>query len=350
MKIAVLAGGLSPERDVSLSSGSLIANSLIRSGHTVAFADVYIGLDRVPDDISELFRNDKTYSYTVPTRAPDLEEIKAGCGGREALIGPGIMELCAAADVVFIALHGAMGENGMLQAALDCAGIRRYTGTGYIGALLSMDKEIAKKMMSQSGVPVPEGIYYDTKKDTPDRILSEVGLPCVIKPSSCGSSVGVSRVYSADQLQKALDDGAAYERFLLAEKLISGRELTCAVLDRTALPPVEIIPKSGWYDYNNKYQSGATTELCPAPLTCEQTREIQRLSVLAFDALRMHMYGRADFILSDDGRFYCLEVNALPGMTPTSLLPQEAAAAGISYDELCNKLAYLAYNKAPWAV
>ena len=350
MKIAVLAGGLSPERDVSLSSGSLISNSLVRSGHSVAFADVYLGLPEIPDDYASLFRRDREYSYKVPSVAPDLDAIKASCGGREALIGPGIIELCKASDVVFVALHGAMGENGMLQAALDCAGIRRYTGTGFIGALLSMDKEIAKRMMSQSGVPVPEGIYYDTKHDTPERILSEVGLPCVIKPASCGSSVGVSRVFSADSLVKALEDGSRYERFLLAEKLIEGRELTCAVLDRQALPPVEIIPKSGWYDYNNKYQSGATTEICPAPLTNEETAEIQRLALLAFDSLRMHMYGRADFILTPDGRFYCLEVNSLPGMTPTSLLPQEAAAAGISYDELCDKLVNLAYNKAPDAV
>ena len=345
MKIAVLAGGLSPERDVSLSSGSLISNALIRKGHSVAFADVYKGLDVIPEDFGTLFTACGSYSYKVPETAPDLEAVKASCGNREALIGPGIIELCRAADVVFIALHGAMGENGMLQASLDCAGIRHYTGTGYIGALLAMDKEIAKIQMKNGGVPVPEGIYFDTAEGNIDDIDEKIGYPCVIKPVSCGSSVGVSRVNNRDELKDALSLARTYERFVLAEKMIKGRELTCAILDGHALPPVEIIPKEGFYDYKNKYQSGATTEICPAPLSAGETKEIGRLAELAFRTLRMEMYGRADFILADDGRFYCLELNALPGMTPTSLLPQEAAVVGYSYADLCEEIVRLALEK-----
>ncbi|MCQ2354032.1 MAG: D-alanine--D-alanine ligase [Clostridia bacterium] len=345
MNIVVLAGGLSPERDVSLTSGSLIANALIRRGHNVALVDVYCGLDNIPADIKSLFRNDKVYSYHVEKAEPDLDAVKASCGGREALIGPGVIELCTAADVVFVGLHGAMGENGQLQATLDNLGIRHYTGTGYIGALLSMDKDISKRLMTEAGVPNAEWVYFDTEKDDPSVICEKIGFPCVIKPSSCGSSVGVSRVFTNEELKTALSAAKKYERFIIAEKMISGRELTCAVLDGVALPPVEIIPKSGWYDYANKYQSGATTEICPAPLTEEQTRRIGEVALNAFHALRMEMYGRADFILGDDGEFYCLEVNALPGMTPTSLLPQEAAAVGIGYDELCDKLVHLAFEK-----
>jgi D-alanine-D-alanine ligase len=343
MKIAVLAGGLSPERDVSLSSGSLIANALEQKGHLVAFADVYVGID--PSLIPSMFRSDRTYTFTVSEKAPDIAAVRASCGNRESLIGPGIIELCLAADAVFIALHGGMGENGQIQAALDCAGVKHYTGTNYTGALLSMDKDIAKQMMSARGVPVPSGIYFDTKKDSPQTVTDRVGLPCVIKPASGGSSVGVSRVYTREELESAILDAASYERFLLAEELIEGRELTCAVLAGEALPPIEIIPKHGWYDYRNKYQSGLTTEICPAPLSVEETAEIQRLAVLAFNSLRMSMYGRADFILDRNGKFYCLEVNSLPGMTPTSLMPQAAAAAGIPYADLCDLLVRMAMEK-----
>lgn len=345
MNIVVLAGGLSPERDVSLTSSSLVANALVRRGHAVALVDVYRGLDSIPEDINSLFRTDLEYSYRVDQAEPDLEAVKAACGGREALIGPGVIQLCSAADVVFIGLHGAMGENGQLQATLDNLGIRRYTGTGYVGALLSMDKDISKRLMKEAGVPNADWIYFDTENDDPAAITEKIGFPCVIKPASCGSSVGVSRVFNDEQLSAALSAAKKYERFVLAEKLISGRELTCAILDGAALPPVEIIPKSGWYDYKNKYQNGATTEICPAPLTDEETERVKELALKAFSALRMEMYGRADFILGEDGEFYCLEVNALPGMTPTSLLPQEASAAGISYDELCDKLVNLAYLK-----
>ena len=340
MKITVLAGGLSPERDVSLSSGALIATSLSRSGHEVLLVDLYRGLDAPPE-----FQKGKEYRYRVDTLEPNLSELKRECHGREVPIGPRVIDACRAADVVFLALHGAVGENGQLQATLDCNGIKAYTGTGYIGALLSMDKDISKRLMSEAGVKNAEWIYFDTCGDSTAQITEKIGFPCIIKPSSCGSSVGVTRVFSEDELEAAIAAAAKYERFLIVEKFIEGRELTVGVLDGRALPPVEIIPKSGFYDYKNKYQSGMTLELCPAPLTDEETARLGELALRAFSALRMEMYGRADFILGKDGEFYCLEVNALPGMTPTSLLPQEAAAVGIGYDELCELLVELAYKK-----
>lgn len=345
MKIVVLAGGLSPERDVSLTSGSLIASSLSRSGHEILLIDLYLGLDTIPEDITTLFKTGLSYSYSVDTSEPDLDALVASAGGRTAPIGPGVIEACRVADVVFLALHGAIGENGQLQATLDCNGIKCYTGTGYIGALLSMDKDVSKRLMVEANVPTPEWEYIDTESDGAKALAAKVGLPCVIKPVSCGSSVGVSIVRTESELADAIRSGAKYERFLIAEKLIVGRELTIAILDGKALPPVEIIPKCGFYDYKNKYQSGLTEEICPAPLSDEQNERLASLAVEAFSALRMEMYGRADFMLSEDGDFYCLEVNALPGMTPTSLLPQEAAAAGIDYDALCQRLAEMAYAK-----
>lgn len=345
MNIVVLAGGLSPERDVSLSSGALIASALSRCGHAVKIVDVYEGISELPADVSSLFEYGKSYSSPVSEKEPDLDEVRRRNGGREALVGPGVLEIAAAADVVFLGLHGAIGENGQLQATLDCAGIRHYTGTGYTGALLSMDKDLTKQIIARAGIPTAKWIYFDVAKDKKEQIISEVGLPCVVKPTSCGSSVGVTLVHSTDELDAALDAACKYESKLVIERLIKGRELTVGVLDGKALPPVEIIPKAGFYDYKNKYQSGMTTEICPAPLTDAETEKVKELAVATFHALRMEQYGRIDFIYGDDGVFYCLEANALPGMTPTSLLPQEAAAIGIGYDELCCMLADMAKNK-----
>ncbi len=345
MNIVVLAGGLSPERDVSLTSGSLIASALSRRGHGVKFIDVYEGVAELPNNLKTAFEYGKVYTAHVSEKEPDLDVVISRNGGRTSMIGPGVMELCAAADVVFLGLHGGIGENGQLQAALDCAGIRHYTGTGYIGALLSMDKDLTKQLLTRAGVPNAEWIYFGKGEATADAVMNSVGLPCVVKPTSCGSSVGVTLVHDAAELKTALTAAEKYGSDVIVERFVKGREFTVGVLDGKALPPVEIIPKAGFYDYKNKYQSGMTTEICPAPLSDNETQKLGELAVRAFAALRMEQYGRIDFIYGEDGVFYCLEANALPGMTPTSLLPQEAAAIGIGYDELCCKLAEMAKNK-----
>lgn len=346
MNILVLAGGISPERNVSLSSGSLIASALARRGHRVYLADIYTGVEdaRVQSDPRALFTDAPVSSMTVGQAVPDLASVKAAAGGREELIGPGIMELCRAADVVFIALHGAMGENGQLQATLDNFHIP-YTGTGYIGSLLAMDKDLSKTMFRRHGVPTPDWVYYEAGRATAEDILAKIGLPCVIKPCSCGSSVGVSIVRTEEQLADALALAHRYESHILAERLIVGREITMAVFDGEALPPVEIIPKDGFYDYKNKYQAGCTLELCPAPLTGAQLDRLAETAKRAFAALRLSDYARGDFIMDGEGQFWCLEFNTLPGMTPTSLLPQEAEAVGVSYDELCERIARMGLRK-----
>lgn len=343
MKITVLAGGLSPERDVSLSSGALIAASLIRSGHKVALADVYVGVS-LDGGADALFVSNPPAPYRVSESEPDLEKIIAENGGRRTLIGPGILELCAAADVVFIAMHGAMGENGQLQATLDNYGIR-YTGSGYDGSLLAMDKELTKKLLAAEGVATPPGICGKSSEMTAARVLSEVGLPCVVKPCDCGSSVGVSIVHSEGELEAALTLAASFGGRVVVEKKISGREFSMGVLDGRTLPAIEIIPKSGFYDYKNKYQGGATEEICPADLTDDDSARMSRAALRVFEILRLRGYSRIDFIIeSESGECYCLEANTLPGMTPTSLLPQEAAAVGIGYDELCERIAELAWR------
>ncbi len=341
MKITVLAGGLSPERDVSLTSGSLIANALRRKGHEVALVDVYLGTDA--EDLDALFTTDEAPAYHVGETEPDLAKLKAESGNGEALIGCNVISLCQLADVVFLALHGAMGENGQLQATLDCHGIS-YTGTGYVGSLLAMDKDISKKLMQEGGVPTAPGITVKKGRATASDVMAAVGVPCVIKPCSCGSSVGVSIVEDEEALEEALAAAFAYEERVLVEKKIVGREMTVGILRGQTLPPVEIIPKCGFYDYKNKYQSGMTEEICPPVLTEEEGMLLSDAALKVAEVLRLGSYCRIDFILSD-GIPYCLEANTLPGMTPLSLLPREAVAVGIPYDDLCAIIASDAAKK-----
>lgn len=340
MKIVVLAGGLSPERDVSLSSGSLIANALMDAGHEVALVDVYEGAAAgLPFTGSG---SGKRHAYAVPGAAPDLEAIVRRNGGRRGLIGPGVLEICRSADAVFIGLHGGMGENGQLQAVLDVHGIR-YTGSGYEGSLLAMDKDISKRLLARDRIPTAEWILLDasTEKNSTGlaaEVEAAIGLPCVVKPCNCGSSIGVSIVEDSKGLRAALESARAYESSILVERKICGREFSIGVLDGQALPPIEIVPKSGFYDYANKYQAGMTEEICPARLSPEETAKVQALTLAAHRCLRLGSYSRIDFILDAEGTFWCLEANTLPGMTPTSLLPQEAKAAGIGYVELCERI------------
>ena len=345
MNIVVLAGGWSTEREVSLTSGSLIANALMKAGHRVVLVDTYLGLD-LPDDVSSLFRSDRHYTHSVSTEVPDLAVLRAQSGNGDALVGRGVLELCRAADLVFNAMHGGMGEDGTVQSWLDCHGIR-YTGTGALGAALAMDKDVTKALLCAAGIDTPRGIVVSPHRETnaEARVMREVGLPCVVKPAQGGSSVGVSMVNTEQELAAALACGASYDERLIVEQRIEGRELTVGILGDRVLPPIEIIPHSGFYDYHNKYQGGCATELCPAPISEEQTARVQYATARGFAALHLQSHARFDYIMDADGRMWCLEANALPGMTPTSLLPQMAAAVGLDYVALCEEIIRLALQK-----
>ena len=336
MKIVVLAGGYSPERDVSLTSGSLIANALIQKGHSVLLLDVYEGCRDIPENPTLLFRQTPYPPYAVTSDVPDLEALRLRCGNGNALIGANVLKLCSMADRVFIALHGSMGENGQLQATLDTHGIS-YTGSGYAGSMLAMDKDLSKRLFRDAGVPTPEWVYFDLQNGSRAEIDEKIGLPCVVKPCDCGSSVGVSIVDTEEELNAALSEAAKWGRWAVIEKKIIGRELTVGILRGEVLPPVEIIPDSGFYDYQNKYQ-GTTKEICPAEIPAEVTARVQKLAMCGFEALRLTDYARLDFLLDDAGGLWCLEANSLPGMTPTSLLPMAASAVGISYPALCERI------------
>ncbi len=344
MKIAVLAGGYSPERDVSLTSGSLIANALIDKGNLVCLADVYMGLDlsgKTPDD---MFVDIKYPKYEVERSIPDLDTLRERRGGGDSLIGEGIIDVCRAADVVFLALHGAMGENGQLQATLDSFGIK-YTGSGYDGSLLAMDKDLSKKIFRDAGVNTPDWIYMPAGECSLELVREKIGFPCVIKPTSCGSSVGVSIVEGESDFEGAIALAKKYEGNIIIEKKITGRELTVGILDGEILPMIEIIPLCGFYDYENKYQSGKTLEVCPADISLELQSALAEQTKRGFSALRLSGYARFDFMVDESGLPYCLEANTLPGMTPTSLLPQMAGQIGVDFGELCVKICKTALKK-----
>ncbi len=339
MKIVVLAGGNSTEREVSLSSGARIAGALRENGHRVLLLDLCLGIDLLPDDIDQLFTGMPAQETTSNLLRSEESVLPS-----EEPIGANVAELCRAADLVFLALHGGIGEGGILQAFLECNGVT-YTGSDAVGSMLAMDKDLSKRIFRASGVPTPEWVLFDAEEQSFSGSLESVGFPCVVKPANGGSSVGVSFAKNEKDLFAALENAAPLCRYLLVERMIRGRELTIGVLGERTLPTVEILPPDGVYDYQNKY-NGKTRELCPADLPPEICERIRSLALCAFRALRLRDYARFDFLLDADNRLWCLEGNTLPGMTPTSLFPKEAETLGISYGALCELLAQLANKRA----
>ena len=249
-----------------------------------------------------------------------------------------MLEICALADVVFLGLHGECGEDGRVQAAFDLLGIR-YTGSGYLASGMAMNKAVTKQVMEHAGIltaPWRELIY--TATDIP-RLTEELPLPCAVKTINGGSSLGVALPDTRGELAAALEEMLTYGGHVIVEPKLTGRDITVGVLGDRYLPAVEMIPQSGTYfDYAAKYQSGCSQEVCPAPITDEQWRGMGEATFRLHRALGLRAYSRADFILDAEGRAWCLEINTLPGMTPGSLLPKEAAAAGVSYAQLCERI------------
>lgn len=341
MKIVVLAGGTSTERDVSIVSGTMVCKALREKGHQAILMDVFFGLKQIPEplfpekyDVEEAAEGIKSHNDSLP------EEIKV----RREFFGPHVIEICQKADVVFMALHGANGEDGKVQAAFDLFGIP-YTGTGYLSSAVSMDKGLTKQFFETHGVPTPKGISLVKNKTSVSLQGCGLEFPVVVKPCCGGSSVGVSIADNQEEYEAALQAAFVYEDALIVEEYVKGREFSVGVVDGEAYPIIEIAPIEGFYDYTNKYKAGSTIETCPARLTEEQTRQMQEYAVLGAKALGIEGYCRLDFMMRGDGRMYCLEANTLPGMTPTSLLPQEAQAIGIDYPSLCEELIRLSLKK-----
>ncbi len=336
MNIVVLAGGISSERDVSIITGKRVAEALREKDHKVCLLDVYMGYEG--NNLENIF--DVDYDFTkniqsVGECAPDIEKVKASRNTKNpnCYFGSNVIDICSRADIVFMALHGDVGENGQLQAAFDILGIK-YTGAGYIGSALAMNKSLSKKMFLTSGIPTPQGKLY-TPKSNYDNWNS---FPCVVKPCSGGSSVGVAIPQNRAEFEKAMTDAFSYEDEVLVEEYVKGREFSIGVVAGRALPIIEICPKEGFYDYKNKYQAGLTDDICPATLPEDITFAMQSMAVKVANTLMLEAYSRIDFLLDSNNQMYCLEANTLPGMTPTSLLPQEALAEGTAYADLVEQL------------
>lgn len=332
LKVAVLFGGTSSERDVSIASGSQVIQSLRAGGHEVIAVDTATGIldgdsekellsggvkDLPPDE--EALDMMRTGDATALTSSPELRGV----------------------DVLFLALHGGAGEGGTLQALLDMTGIP-YTGSGMLGSAMAMDKDISKRLMVLAGVPTAPWLMAPVLLED---IEKHVGLPCVVKPSKQGSTVGLSIVKHADDLEAAVELAAKYDDEVMIEKFIPGREFTVPVLGAQALPVGEIISSGEVFDYAAKYQPGGAEEIFPADLTGPQTIEVQRLALKTHRALKLRGFSRIDFRLDADGVFWCLEANTLPGMTAASLFPKGAQAAGIGFTQVCERLCRLAIEE-----
>ena len=341
MKIVVLAGGLSTERDVSFKTGEMVTKALRENGHQVILLDVFMGYSDKEEDLTGIFDRAEAVSVKVaaiPETAPDLEKVKAQRKDQsDNFFGPNVIELCRMADIVFMALHGENGENGKIQAAFDLFGIR-YTGTGYLGSALAMNKGMAKQLFLENGIPTPRGTSLKRGEDAAKIETCGIHFPCVVKPCSGGSSIGVSIVHDKAEYEQALKEAFRWENELVMEEEVKGREFSVGVIDFQALPIIEIAPVEGFYDYKNKYKAGSTVETCPAELSEQITKEMQGYAEKVAEVLGLNTYSRTDFLLDEEGRIFCLEANTLPGMTPTSLLPQEAKVTGVDFNQLCEKL------------
>jgi D-alanine-D-alanine ligase len=340
LRITVLLGGASAERDVSIASGLRVVEALRSRGHAVTALDPATG---VLDAAAER----ALAAAGVKREPPSLEALR-GLGQRS--LSPSFVEQPAvrAADVVFLALHGGQGEDGTVQALLEMAGVP-YTGSGPMASAIAMDKDVSKRLFRQLGVQTADWRMVaagDGGPGTRDRILREatpaLGLPIVVKPSKQGSTVGLTVVKRPDDLAPAVMEAFKYDDEVMLERFVPGRELTVGILGDEALAVGEIIPKKEIYDYECKYTAGMAEEVFPAALDAAETRRVQEQGLLAFRALKLRGYARIDFRRTPNGAFHCLEANTLPGMTELSLIPQSAAATGIGFAELCERIVRLA--------
>jgi D-alanine-D-alanine ligase len=326
-------GGTSAERDVSIASGLRIAAALRSRGHDVISLDTALGA------ISEAKANE-LLAAGVQQAPPDLTALAAM---EKQSLSPslGTLPEVRDAEVVFLALHGGQGEDGTLQALFDLSGVR-YTGTGQLGSALAMDKDLSKRLFRDSGVQTAEWLMAPA---TVAEVQALVGFPVIVKPSKQGSTVGLTLVREPNELEAAIAEAFRYDDEVMLERFIAGRELTVGILGDEALPIGEIIPKHELYDYECKYTKGMAYEEFPAKLDAAVAARVQEQALGAFRALKLRGYARIDFRLDASGGCFCLEANTLPGMTELSLIPQAAAAAGISFPELCERIVRLAITE-----
>ncbi|MBW3554862.1 MAG: D-alanine--D-alanine ligase [Gemmatimonadetes bacterium] len=332
MKIAVLFGGTSEERDVSIASGAQVVQGLREGGHEVVAVDTArgvlsdaeesellgAGMSKLPPGREQLDMLE-TGDPTALTRAPEIEGV----------------------DVLFLALHGGAGEGGTLQALLDLVGIP-YTGSGHLASAMAMDKDITKRLARFAGIATPDWLMAPAKERD---VAGKLGYPVIVKPSKQGSTVGLSLVKSPHDLEAALELAFRHDDEVMLERFVPGRELTVPVLGEETLPVGEIISKNEIFDYEAKYQPGMADEIFPAEIPDELAGEAQRLALATHRALKLEGFSRVDFRLDEEGRLWMLEVNTLPGMTAASLVPKSAQAAGMAFPDLCERICRIAIEE-----
>ncbi|MBA3318539.1 MAG: D-alanine--D-alanine ligase [Gemmatimonadales bacterium] len=326
MRVTVLTGGTSSERDVAIASAVQIVAALRSKGHDVAVVDTARGLIPLADESRML-------SGSVGVIPPSIDELHSLERGL-LLSGLGNLAVIRDAEVLFLALHGGRGEDGTIQTLLEVVGVP-YTGSGPLGSGMAMDKDVSKRLFRDAGVPTADWTMAPVRLT---EVESSLGWPVVVKPSKQGSTVGLTVVKQAGDFEGAVELAARYDDEVMVERFVPGRELTVGVLEGKPLAVGEIIPRHEIFDYECKYTPGMSEEIFPADLPGPVARECQRLALLVHEALKLGGYSRVDFRLTPAGEAFCLEVNTLPGMTATSLLPQSARAAGIEFPDLCERI------------
>lgn len=332
MRIAVLFGGTSAERDVSIASGSQVVKALREAGHEVIAVDTASGV---------LDKAEETKLLTAgvapaPPEEASLDMLRSG-DTSGFVAAPEMSDI----DVIFLALHGGTGENGTLQSLLELTGIP-YTGSGPLGSAVAMDKDMTKRILVHAGVPTPDWLMAPVSAK---EAIERLGLPLIVKANKQGSTVGLTKVKDASEFDEAVATAYRHDDEVMVEQFIPGRELTVPILADDPLPVGEIIIESEIFDYETKYQSGKAQEIFPADLPGPIAVQAQVFALAAHRALKLRGYSRVDFRLDRNDRLWCLEANTLPGMTAASLFPKGAAAAGMGFPEVCERICQLALEE-----
>ena len=339
MTIALYVGGTSAERDVSIISGKYIGEALEQLGNSVLYVDPALP----PEEIGSALQEKSTIEETPPETNPKET------GNHFNIFRLLLDARIAACDFHFIGLHGGIGENGLLQGMFEHLGYR-FNGPGYSASAVAMNKHLSKQMMVSQDIPTPEWLYIEqsdwqaSQQQVRAYIEEKFTPPVVIKPNSQGSTIGLTILSELDGLRQALEKAFTYDRQVIVEQYIPGSEMTAAVLGEEALPLIRIKPKSGLYDYTSKYSEGRTEYEVPAKVGDEVTTRMQQYALRFFHSLGATGYSRVDFRLTDADEPFCLELNTLPGMTATSLVPKAARAAGLSFEKLLEKIIELGRN------
>jgi D-alanine-D-alanine ligase len=321
LRIAVIFGGDSMERDVSVASARQVVAALRERGHEVLAIDMHRGLLAPADERKIL--------------AGEIEKAPPTAAKNTQLPAPLVNGDWRDVDLAFLALHGGAGENGTIQSVLDLAGIA-YTGSGRLGSALAWDKAISKQLFRFAGVPTPDWLLAPVPIE---QVTAELGYPVIVKPTGQGSTVGLSLVRNSEELPAAIELASGFDSDVMIERFVSGRELTVGILQDQPLAVGEIIPARGEiFDYEAKYQVGGAQEIFPAAISNEIAGRVQALGLTVHRALKLDDYSRVDFRMDASGALWCLEVNTLPGLSAGSLLPRSAAAAGIDFPELCERI------------